>query len=412
MTTWLNSKRLRDYPRLFLVASWLIILLNFILHRGWIGGLTGILIGGDFISNYSGGMLYSTDISRLYDPIAQQEVQVALIAPSQSPGFAPFISPPHVAMAMSWLDPISLQSAFIGWQVLNLICVFISAYLIYRYILPRQFTNNQIDTTQLSIIILSTFAFVVGFTAGQSHGITLLLTTGMIVAMLKEKWIIAGLLGSLLTYKPQFVLGFLICWLLWRRIGAVLGFGIFTAIWQIPVLLSNGIKPYFGYLAFTRTLMYLPYAKESFPISIMATPYALFSTLLPVNWSKGVQILYVFGGIILVTLLCYIIITARSGSKNLRTWVYVSILLFPLIIAPHTLLYDLIILVPAIILLSGIDDHRQNLLKFSVICYVGVLILPLIGYSLKIALTASIPIAFLIYLIRTYFRSNIIAVES
>ena len=88
----INSKRLRDYPRLFFIASWSVLIVNLLLHRGWIGGLTGIMIGGDFISNYSSGSLYLTDINLLYDPTAQLARQTSLIEPSQSSGFAPFIS--------------------------------------------------------------------------------------------------------------------------------------------------------------------------------------------------------------------------------------------------------------------------------------------------------------------------------
>ncbi len=38
-------------------------------------------------------------------------------------------------------------------------------------------------------------------------------------------------------------------------------------------------------LFFSQLLLYLPYAKDSFPVSIMATPYALVSTLLPPSYA-------------------------------------------------------------------------------------------------------------------------------
>jgi hypothetical protein len=57
-STWINEKRLRDYPRLMLIATWLIIVLNILFRDGWQGGL-GQIIGGDFIMFYSTGRLYN-----------------------------------------------------------------------------------------------------------------------------------------------------------------------------------------------------------------------------------------------------------------------------------------------------------------------------------------------------------------
>jgi hypothetical protein len=79
---------------------------------------------------------------------------------------------------------VPLSYAFIGWEILNLICVLISVFLLIKYILPNWLLEQGLSSFQLSIIILSSFAFVVGFLAGQSHGITLLLCTGIILAMM------------------------------------------------------------------------------------------------------------------------------------------------------------------------------------------------------------------------------------
>jgi hypothetical protein len=405
----INSRRLRDYPRLIFIASWSVLILNLLLHRGWIGGLTGVMIGGDFISNYSSGSLYLTDINLLYDPTAQQARQTSLIEPSQSSGFAPFISPPYVALAMSSIAQIPLQVAFIGWEILNLVCVLASVYLLSRYVFPTWLAKNGLSPLQLSVIIFSSFAFVIGFLAGQSHGITLLLCTGIISAMMKEKWVMAGLLGSILTYKPQFILGFLICWLAWRCMKCLLSFAVITLLWQLPILLSHGISPYLDYLNFSRLLLYLPYAKDSFPVSIMATPYALMSTLLPPSFAKSIQYLLVLLVIGMLALLSYIAIKAQKVPMSQRYFTLAMALLLPLLIAPHTLIYDLLILVPAFILLLYYQDLTQPIKSLAALFYACVLFLPLIGYPIKIALPGLLPIILLLYLLQVYFRSKMIA---
>lgn len=403
---WLNPKRLRDYPRLVFVASWGVLFLNVLFHHGWIGGLTGIMIGGDFIANYSGGVLYKTDIQNLYNPIVQQEYQESLIAPSHSAGFAPFISPPYVGLAMSGIASIPLPYAFIAWEMINLICVCISAYLITKYLLPDLFSQKYLSLFQFLTIILSSFAFVDGLLSGQAHGIILLLCTGIILAMMRDKWIVAGLLGAILTYKPQFVIGFLIFWLFWRRVSALSSFVALTLIWQIPVILSHGLSPYLDYLQFTRTLLYLPYAKDSFPIAIMATPYAFLATLLPANFAKAIQILFLcilFG---FAGLLSYIAYKTKDQTVSKRYIAYSLAILFPLIVAPHTLIYDLLILIPALVLLANTQEMLPDIKLMGVIIYAGVLLLPLLGYITKLALPGLIPVAIMVYIGKSYFRLN------
>ena len=406
---WLNHKRLRDYPRLILIASWLVLILNVLLHQGWVGGLTGIMIGGDFISNYSGGNLYRTDISHLYDPIAQEANQTELISPYQSPGFAPFISPPYVALLASLITSIPLAHAFAGWEIINLICVLVSAYLLSTYIVPNWLKDDGLSSIQLSIIILSSFAFVVGFLAGQSHGIILLLCVGIVWAMKKDKWVVAGLLGSMLTYKPQFVLGFLICWLVWGRLKTLLSFGLLTLLWQVPIILSHGISPYLEYLKFTKSLLYLPYARDSFPISIMATPYAFLSTLFPPNYSRLIQLILVFIIIGMSFFMAFISYKSRKLPFNNQVFTISVAIIFPLIIAPHTLIYDLLILVPALILLATIEEISQPIKLWAVIIYICMLFFPPIGYIIKLALPGLLPLALFIYLLIIYIRKNTIA---
>ncbi len=86
--TWLNPKRLRDYPRLVLITCSAVLLLNFLLRHGWIGGLTNYLLWGDFIIYYAAGQLYINDISHLYDYKTQETVQLSLIGSSKPIGLS------------------------------------------------------------------------------------------------------------------------------------------------------------------------------------------------------------------------------------------------------------------------------------------------------------------------------------
>jgi hypothetical protein len=212
----LNPRRLRNYRRLILVASWSIVVLNVLLRRGWRGGL-GQIIGIDTVILYAAGQPYRTNSASLYDFPSQLALQRQLIAPTALPGSGPFSNPPFVAAAYALLTHLPVGWALGVWSVLMLGAAGVAAYLAYRFLTPRWLLDAGLTLSTLPIVVLSSFAFVEGFQAGQNHGLTLLLVTGICVATLTGRWYLAGALGGLLIYKPQFVLGFLLIWLIWRR---------------------------------------------------------------------------------------------------------------------------------------------------------------------------------------------------
>lgn len=89
----LNAKRVRDYPRLMLFSTWLIIGLNLLFHQGWIGAF-GQVLAGDFIMFYSTGSIYRTNPFQIYDYQTQIQTQQALVAPTVLPGYNPYMNPP------------------------------------------------------------------------------------------------------------------------------------------------------------------------------------------------------------------------------------------------------------------------------------------------------------------------------
>ncbi|MBN2148146.1 MAG: DUF2029 domain-containing protein [Anaerolineales bacterium] len=387
----LNAKRLRDYPRLFLISSWAIILLNILLRDGWIGGLTGIMMFGDFISYYAGGVLFRMDIAHLYDPMVQTEIQLGLVAPSQPPGFAPFISTPYVAMAYGALTGLPLPWALGLWAAFSVICAGGAVVLLQRFLIPEWLKKAGLSPGQMGMILASCFALVIGFQAGQNHTLTLLLVSAIVLATQREKWLLAGVLAGLLAYKPQFALGFLIIWLIWRQWKALLGFGLVAGAWAGLSLLIHGIEPYRHYLAFSELLLMLPYAKDSFPIAIMATPYALLATLIPPRFAPALQAAFSGLGVALALGLGIVAWRHRRLPVAQRNAALALAIFFPLLIMPHTLVYDLLILIPALFLLAEDAERGRRLLLPAALAYAGTLFLPLVGFALRLALTGLIP---------------------
>jgi hypothetical protein len=74
-------------------------------------------------------------------------------------------------------------------------------------------------------------------------------------------------------------------------------------------------------------------------------------------------------------------------------------LLLPFLIAPHTLLHDLTILVPVFVIWAH-QTNSRNLLYLCVAIYLGTLILPPFTHSTGIAFLAIIPMALVIIQVR------------
>jgi hypothetical protein len=303
-----------------------------------------------------------------------------------------------------WLTFFPLSTTFIIWEILNFACVVFSCILITKYILPDRLTKNNLTPFNLSIIMLSSYAFIEGFLYGQNHGITLLLLTGIVVAMIKEKWILASILGSISIYKPQFAVGFLICWLGWRCFKTLLCFGLLVLIWQIPVLLTYGISPYYNYIKLTKILMYLPYAEEGYTIHYI-TPYAMVATWLPIELAdKFIVIFYILCLCLTIT---FAIVAWKSQYMlaKKRFFILAMALLYPLVISPHVLVYDSLILVSIFALLTVYLEMQNAAKLFSIFSYMGIIILIVIGYLLKISLLGVIPLSLFVFMLSVILSS-------
>ncbi len=391
-----TQERLRIYPRLVLIVMAGVLLYDFLAAHGWQGGL-GQIVGSDFVTLYAALQAYREGLS-LYDWNTQYELQSALIAPTPLSGVNPFISPPYVAQAYALLTALPLPWALAIWLFFSLLCIGAAVYLLSNVSARNSSLTAQLSPLQLIAVLLSSFAFVTGFRVGQNHALTLLLVVAVCVAIGRERWGIAGALAGLLLYKPQFALGFALVWLVWRRFAALLAFGAVALSWAGSVLVTRGPALYREYWALQGTLLRLPYV-SGFPSYIFVTPYGLLTTLLPESALPWIQYFTQLIALVLGAFLAAVAYRWQRMPVARRGPVLALALLFPLLTMPYTLLHDLLLLAPALILAA---QHPQvereptlarRLIGISVGVYIGMLFLTLIGYAVGVALTALLPLA-------------------
>ena len=393
-----KSKRFRNYPIIILITTWMIVAVNFATHTGWQGGF-GQIIGSDFITLYSAGLLYQNDIQHLYDLNTQEAVQQSLIEPTQLSGVNPFISPPYVALAYSFFTALPIFPAFITWSVISILMICLAIPLLLRLV-PEKSEGIKIPWIRMLIIILSFFPFLIGWQVGQNHTLTLLLITAILVSLFKNQSVLAGALAGFLIYKPQFAIGFLIVWLVWREYRALISFGCISAIWIAISLLHFGIPPYQQYFQISPLLLNLPYV-DGFPGYLLVTIYGFLATLLP-SITAPILLNLVYPIMIICGAgLALIAFSYRNRSLSERIPVIILAVLYPFLATPYVLFHDLLVLFPVFILWQQIPKS-QSYFNFSVVLfYLGGLILPTSAYFLQVAIMAIIPLVVLYGIINT-----------
>lgn len=388
--------RLRVYPRLALLGMVGVLLFDFLVSQGWQGAL-GQIVGSDFVTLYAAGTAFRTAPAQLYDFQAQGVLQQALIAPTQLPGLNPFISPPYVAQVYALLTHLPLPWAFGLWQLFALLCLGGAALILWRVIGRGSALQDDLSALQLAIVLLSSFAFVSGFRVGQNHTLTLLLVAAVCAATLRERWGLAGVLAALLLYKPQFALGFLALWLVWWKPKALVAFGAVAALWVGSAVALRGLAPFLDYLALQDSLLRLAYV-EGFPSYIFVTPYGLLATALPerfLPWIQALTQLLLFAFALGLLLVGY---RWRRVAFSRRGPVLALAVLFPFLTMPYTLLHDLLLMAPVLLLAAqhpAIHNGMiaRRVLLTAIVCYLGALLLPLVGYVTGIAFAALLPLA-------------------
>jgi Glycosyltransferase family 87 len=390
MSRFWNEKRLQNYPRLIFIGIWIAMILNLALHRGWSGGFGGV-IGVDFISYYSGGLLYRNEINNLYSIPTQYDIQQAIFQQEAYTGqYNTFISPPYVALQYALFTYLPIGLAFFLWTLLSIGAGLLSVFLIEKYLLPISL-KLRLSFFQLCILVFGFPPVVLGLMFGQNHLITFLLLTVVVILSLNKRWLYAGIVLGLLIYKPHLVIGFLIVYLLRKRISALLGFCITSVVLILAVVLQHGIQPFINFMDFINTFVNNHYDL----LMVKAAVFTLITSILYTWVQKYINLIMPYWILVTSGLLSLILLIKRVKSAPYTDYILATLSLF--IISPHILIYDMLPLVLVIILLAN-EKPSSRLVILSGIIFVATVTLAILSKYVGIALLGLIPL-YLGYLI-------------
>lgn len=390
MTWWMHINRLLTPKRMTYAwitggILWLAWLLSCILGSGNMD-LAGHVVGTDYITIYASGVaLRQGQSAQLYDFNYQSQLEQAIAGPELTT-FNAFITPPFLAWLFVPFSYLPYIWSFIAWSLLSLLFLWSSLRLLS--------TRRPIKTLLFSLTWFPVFATI---SFGENSLLSLFLFCLTYWLWRKEKHFTAGIICSLLLYKPQMVLGIGLLWLLeWRvnwksLIGLALG-GITLAglcFWLLPEASQ-------AYIDLVRNFLpELIYGKE-FPLWHMHSLRGFWILLFrnQVWLTEGLSILLSAIGIVAY----FFFWRANKTEKDL---LFAGAICLTIWITPHAMIYDWTILLLPAILFWQARAGIQNLLKpLYALLWIATLVSGPLTFSqlnfLPVAIQISIPILFIV----------------
>jgi alpha-1,2-mannosyltransferase len=338
----LNARRL-DYAWIVGGFMWLGWLLSVLLGPGN-RDLNGQLIGVDFLAFYTGGeILERGESANLYDLDFQQRLQQQLIG-GEWTDLEAFVNPPFYAWFAVPLASLPYVAAYALWALLSLLGLWISLRA-----LGVQDSRRAFAWSLTWYPVFATISF------GQNSLFSLLLFSLVYWLWRKERSWAAGLVASLLLFKPQWVIGLGIMWLLeWRRDQAALlglALGAITlgasSFWQLPDATQ-------AYLDLTRNVLPAWQTQPGYQLYHLHTVRGFWLLLLPHHqgWADAISF-----SLMAVGLLGFVFFWRRYRQQ--RTLLFAGMICFTLWINPHAMIYDwTVLLIPALLLWQHVPNLR------------------------------------------------------
>lgn len=342
LTRLLNRRRLA-YAWVAAGVLWAAWLLALALGTGSLD-FAGRPIGTDYLQFYSAGYTLRVGAeAHLYDLAYQAALQRDLLGPGLTT-FHAFITPPFLAWVFLPLAWLPYGISFVVWSLSGLVGLWCSVRLLGAGQPLRAFGWA-----------LTWFPVFASISYGQNSLLSLFLLSATYALWRRNRPWLAGLVCSLILYKPQLALGVGLLWLLegarGRRAlgGLALGGGALTA-------LSFGLLPQasLAYLDFVRTVLPDLPAWQSFPLWHLHTIRGFWWLLLPgaSGWADALT-----WGFALLGVGGFVAFWRKQRSRE--GVLFAGAVCVTLWATPHAMIYDwALLLIPAVLLWEAAPAER------------------------------------------------------
>jgi len=392
MTWWarlnliLTSRRL-SYAWIAGGALWVAWLLSTIAGPGNMD-LAGQVIGTDYLQFYASGVtLQQGQTANLYNFEFQSQLEQSIAGPGLT-SYHAFLTPPFMAWLFLPLTRLPYSWSFVAWSLLSFMFLWGSLKII-----------GSTHTLKIFVWALTWFPIFASISFGQNSLLSLFLFCLVYGLWRKDKRLAAGLVSSLLLYKPQMVLGIGLLWLLdWRRdwkalLGLSLGGATLAGLsfWLMPDASR-------AYLDLARTFLPGLIYRDQFPLWHLHALRGFWILLFPgqVWLAEGLSLILSAVGVIAFFFF-------RRFRRSEPDLLFAAAICLTIWITPHAMIYDWsILLIPAVLFWQALPRLRHFLKPLYVLIWIVTLLSgPLVYGQLKIlpvAVQVSVPVLFFVYL--------------
>lgn len=399
MTWWQRIHRIltpqrKSYAWIAGGGLWLAWLVSVLLGPGNLD-LAGQVVGTDYIQFYAAGLTLSQGQNeRLFDLEYQNQLEQSIGGAALS-GHHAFITPPFLAWLFVPFAQLPYGWSFAAWSMLGLLGLWFSIRWLAQPHPKVAFWWG-----------LSWFPVFAAISFGQNSLLSLVIFSLSYYLWRRDRKLAAGLVFSLVLYKPQLALGLGLLWLLqWRQdwkalLGLALGGSALAGLsfWATP----------------TASLAYIDFARKVLPIMITLDGFPLWHA----HALRTFFYLLLPGQITLSEILA-LILTAAGIFFFIRTWrhlrqepalVFAAAICLTVLITPHIMIYDwVLLLAPAVLLWQERPGLRRLWTGiFAVLWIVAFISGPLTFGMLRIlpaAIQVSVP-AYILMLFSAYHALN------
>ncbi len=335
--SWINGRRLRAHGAILAICLWSV--------YGWNVATPGLrdrngkLKGTDFSQFYTlGSVALAHSTADLYNEGTQAEITARRIPGAVGIRYIP-LYPPQVSIFFAPLAVLPYSAALVIWLVSSALVYGLGCYALWRAC-PR--LRNEGWTVLLLAIAFPAFFHVIVW--GQTSAMALACFTAAFFLLRDDRPFLAGLALGCLIFKPQ--LGIAAAFVFtYTRAWRVIAGGILSAAAQLSLAaLYYGTESVRAWVRIMSSAVYnvaefRPYQAHSLRmfwailIPGRALPFALYvvSALVILGWTAAVW----------------------SRRPNLPLALrYSALLVASVLVAPHLIVYDMVILAPAFLLLS------------------------------------------------------------
>jgi alpha-1,2-mannosyltransferase len=331
------SPRVRRFVALLGVVTWAVLLLN-LLRPGPLGW-NGHIKGEDYAHFYTlGGLAAEGRADLLYDTRGQSAYLAQAIPGTPPTVFIPVYGP-QVALLFRPLAAFGYLPSLVLWSAIT-IAGFVACCLATLRWCPHLMTHRR-DVLLLAAASPALWQLVLH---GQTSVVAMASLTAGTLFLRARRDVLAGAVLGVLFYKPQFALTIGAVLVLTGRWKAVAAMGATTLVQVWAAWAVFGLPSLFEYARMIQRLPTLTYLIEP-KLYLMHSLKAFFS-LLPGVGMVAVPLTIVAS----VTALLLIVRHFRSARDEQLG--FAALLIGTLLISPHTSVYDLVIVAPALMLMA------------------------------------------------------------